>query len=79
VPLAGIAVVFLTGSAIGSIMPIPGGIGAVEGAMSLALSATGLPYATAITAVLLYRTVTFWLPAPAGWVALRTLQHKDVL
>jgi uncharacterized membrane protein YbhN (UPF0104 family) len=79
VQLASVAVVFLTASAIGSILPIPGGIGAVEGAMSLALSAAGVPYGTAITAVLLFRTVTFWLPAPVGWLALHYLQRRDVL
>jgi uncharacterized protein (TIRG00374 family) len=79
VPLASVAVVYLTASAIGSIIPIPGGIGAVEGAMSLALSAAGVQYGAAITAVLLFRTVTFWLPAPAGWLALHYLQRQDVL
>ncbi len=79
VPLASVAVVYLTASAIGSIMPIPGGIGAVEGAMSIALGAAGVPYGTAISAVLLFRTVTFWLPAPIGWLALHSLQRRDAL
>jgi len=80
VPLASIAVVYLTGNAVGSIVPIPGGIGAVETAMSLGLTAAGLhPGGTAIAAVLLFRTVTFWLPAPAGWAAFNYLQRKGAL
>ena len=79
VPLASIAIVFLTGNAVGSIVPIPGGIGAVETAMSLGLTATGMPSGTAIASVLLFRTVTFWLPAPAGWAAFNYLQRKGVL
>ncbi|HVB45848.1 MAG TPA: lysylphosphatidylglycerol synthase domain-containing protein [Streptosporangiaceae bacterium] len=79
VPVASIAVVYLTGSAFGSIMPTPGGLGAVETAMSTGLIAAGLPGATAITAVLLFRTFTFWLPVPAGWLALHYLQRHDVL
>jgi len=79
VPIASIAVVFLTGNAVGSIVPIPGGIGAIETAMSLGLTAAGLHGGTAIAAVLLFRTVTFWLPAPAGWVALHYLQRIGVL
>lgn len=79
VPLASIAVVYLTGNAVGSIVPIPGGIGAIETAMSLGLTAAGLHGATAIAAVLLFRTVTFWLPAPAGWAAFSYLQRKGAL
>lgn len=79
VPIASIAVVFLTGNAVGSFLPIPGGIGAIETAMSLGLTAAGLPGATAIAAVLLFRTVTFWLPAPAGWAALHYLQKHNAI
>lgn len=79
VPLASIALVYLTGNVVGSIVPIPGGIGAIETAMSLGLTAAGLPGRTAIAAVLLFRTVTFWLPAPAGWAAFNFLQRKGAL
>lgn len=79
VPIASIAVVYLTGNAVGSLLPIPGGIGAIETALSLGLTAAGLPGRTAIAAVLLFRTVTFWLPAVAGWLALHHLQRKGAL
>jgi glycosyltransferase 2 family protein len=79
VPLASIAVVYLTGSALGSIVPTPGGLGAVEAALSAGLTAAGLPGATAISTVLLFRTLTFWLPVPVGWGALGYLQRKQTL
>ncbi|HEX9034115.1 MAG TPA: lysylphosphatidylglycerol synthase domain-containing protein [Streptosporangiaceae bacterium] len=79
VPIASIAVVYLTGSATASVIPIPGGIGVVETTMSGFLAAAGLSPGLAITAVLLFRTVTFWLPVPAGWVALHYLQRRDAL
>ncbi len=78
-PLASIAVVYLTGSAVGSIIPTPGGLGAVEAALSAGLIAAHLPGATAISAVLLFRTLTFWLPVPIGWGALNYLQRKSLL
>ena len=78
-PIISIAVVYLTGSAIGSAVPTPGGLGAVEAALSAGLTAAGLPGATAISAVLLYRLVTFWLPVPVGWAALNYLQRHDWL
>jgi uncharacterized membrane protein YbhN (UPF0104 family) len=79
VPFAAVAVVFLTGSAIGSAVPTPGGIGAVEAAMSAGLTAAGLPGGVAISSVVLYRTVTFWLPVPLGWGAMHYLQRRDAL
>jgi len=78
-PLATVAVVYLTGSAIGSAVPTPGGIGAVEAALSAGLTAAGLHGATAISSVLLFRTVTFWLPVPLGWASLNYLQRHDAL
>ena len=77
--LPAIAVVFLTGNALGSAVPTPGGLGAVEAALTAGLTAAGLPGATAATAVLLFRLVTFWLPVPVGWVALNYLQRHDAL
>lgn len=79
VPVASIGVVYLTGSALGSIVPTPGGLGAVEAAMSAGLTAAGVPGPKAVTAVLLFRTVTFWLPVPAGWLAMHFLQRREVL
>jgi uncharacterized membrane protein YbhN (UPF0104 family) len=79
VPIASIAVVYLTSSAFGSIMPTPGGLGAVELALTAGLTAAGLPSAVAGSSVLLFRLLTFWLPVPAGWVALSYLERKQVL
>ncbi|HEY1618780.1 MAG TPA: lysylphosphatidylglycerol synthase domain-containing protein [Streptosporangiaceae bacterium] len=79
VPLASVAVVYLTGNAIGSVVPTPGGLGAVEAALSAGLTAAGLPGTTAVSAVLLFRTLTFWLPVPAGWAAMHFLQSRDAL
>ena len=78
-PIASIAVVYLTGSALGSAAPTPGGLGAVEVALSAGLTAAGLTNATALSSVLLFRLLTFWLPVPVGWVALNYLQRKQAL
>jgi uncharacterized membrane protein YbhN (UPF0104 family) len=79
VAFAGIAVVYLTGSALGSIIPTPGGIGAVEAALTAGLVATGLHGTEAASAVLLFRLLTFWLPVPFGWAALSYLERKDAI
>jgi len=65
VPIAKIGLVYLTGSAIGSIIPTPGGFGAVEAGLTAGLTAAGVP--VAVSAVLLFRLLTFWLTIPFGW------------
>jgi len=79
VPIASIAVVYLTGVAIGSVLPTPGGVGGVEAALTAGLTAAGLPGAVAVSSVLLFRLLTFWLPVPVGWVALNYLERKHYL
>ena len=79
VAFASVAVVYLTGSALGSIIPTPGGLGAVEAALTAGLIATGMHGTIAASAVLLFRLLTFWLPVPFGWVALSYLERKQAL
>lgn len=74
-----IVVVFLTGNALGSAAPTPGGLGAVEGALSLGLTISGLPAETATSAVLLFRLLTFWLPVLPGWAAFAYLQRRAAI
>lgn len=76
---ASIAVVFLAGNALGSAAPTPGGMGAVEGALTLGLIAVGLPKEVAAPAVLLYRLLTLWLPVLPGWLCFNHLTRKGEL
>src|ERR1700761_2125359 len=78
-PILGTAVVFLTGNAVGSVTPTPGGLGGVEAVMAAGLAAIGVPAYQAISGVLLFRMATFWLPIPVGWVCFHVLQRHDVL
>jgi uncharacterized membrane protein YbhN (UPF0104 family) len=79
VRLSQVAVVYLAGAAIGAAAPTPGGLGAVEVAMSTGLAAAGMASAAAVSAVLLFRLATFWLPVPIGWLAFHWLQRRDAI
>ncbi len=79
VAFATVAVVYLAGGAIGSAAPTPGGLGAVEAALSTGLAAAGMHGASAVSAVLLYRVATFWLPVPVGWLAYAWMQRRGWL
>ncbi|MCP3766918.1 MULTISPECIES: lysylphosphatidylglycerol synthase transmembrane domain-containing protein [unclassified Streptomyces] len=79
VSLAGVAVVFLAGNALGSAAPTPGGVGAVEATLTVGLIAVGLPSEVAAPAVLLFRLLTLWLPVLPGWLAFNHLTRKEAL
>jgi putative heme transporter len=64
---------------LGSLLPLPAGIGGVEGGMIGAFVAFGLPAGSAVIAVLAYRAISFWLPTLpgiAGYLALRSTVRK---
>jgi uncharacterized membrane protein YbhN (UPF0104 family) len=52
-----------------NLLPLPGGIGGVDGGMIAALIGFGVPGGLAIAAVLSYRAFSFWLPTLPGIVA----------
>jgi uncharacterized membrane protein YbhN (UPF0104 family)/tRNA A-37 threonylcarbamoyl transferase component Bud32 len=77
--LAAVTLVFLIGNAAGSAAPTPGGLGGVEIALTAGLRTTGVATATAASAAVLFRVITYWARVPLGWVAFRHLsKHQDL-
>jgi uncharacterized protein (TIRG00374 family) len=64
-----LAVGYVVAYAIGTLAPTPGGLGAVEGIMIALYVSFGVPSATAVAVVLVYRLINFWLPIPPGFIA----------
>jgi uncharacterized protein (TIRG00374 family) len=54
---------------LGNLLPLPGGLGGVEGGMIGALVAFGVDFNLAYVSVLSYRAISFWLPTIPGTVA----------
>jgi uncharacterized protein (TIRG00374 family) len=54
---------------LGNLLPLPGGVGGVEGGMIGAFAAFGVDSGLAVVAVLVYRALTFWLPLIPGVIA----------
>jgi uncharacterized membrane protein YbhN (UPF0104 family)/tRNA A-37 threonylcarbamoyl transferase component Bud32 len=74
------AVVFLTAQAVGSVIPVPSGIGTVELAMAGALTSIGgLPASVGTPAVFLFRMLRTYLPVIPGYFAFTHLQRKGAL
>ena len=67
-PLAVLIQGFFVGM-LGNLLPMPGGVGGVEGGMIGAFAAFGVDSGLAVVAVLVYRAFTFWLPLVPGVIA----------
>ena len=67
VPWWGIVLAWAAGAGGASLNVTPGGLGVVEVALTGALVAVGVPSTQALTAVLVYRAITFWLAIVIGW------------
>lgn len=60
--------VFFVTRVVSSLVPTPGGVGAVEAGLSASLVAAGVPAASALAGILVYRLATFVLPIVTGAV-----------
>jgi undecaprenyl-diphosphatase len=74
-----IGAVYLGASLVAAASPTPGGLGAMEVATIAGLTGIGIPSGPAVSAVLLYRLATYWLPVPPGWLSWRLLQRMDYI
>jgi uncharacterized protein (TIRG00374 family) len=73
-PLAVLSMAYLVGM-LGNLLPLPGGVGGVDGGMIGALIAFGVDGGLAVVAVLTYRAFAFWLPTVPGAIAFFQLQR----
>jgi uncharacterized membrane protein YbhN (UPF0104 family) len=62
-----VLVAYVAGAATSSLSLLPGGLGTVDAALVLALVAGGIPAASALSAVVVYRLVSLVLVVAAGW------------
>jgi len=77
--LVEVAVIYLVGNAAGAAIPTPGGIGTIEVTLIGGLTAAGINPGVAASVVVLFRLLTFWLPIPLGWVAMRHMRRTGEL
>lgn len=61
------------------LMPVPGGMGVTEAALTAGFVAIGVDSATAVGAAIMYRIITFYLPPTIGYLALRSLRRDSYL
>lgn len=61
------------------LMPVPGGIGVTEAALTAGYTAIGVDSSTAMAAAMSYRLLTFYAPPCFGYFAMRSLRNQHLL
>jgi uncharacterized protein (TIRG00374 family) len=72
-PITLILMGYLIGQ-LGGLLPLPGGLGGIDGGLLGTLVVYGLPVAATAAAILAYRVILFWLPLVLGGVAFVSLR-----
>jgi putative heme transporter len=67
VPWKGLLLAYGAGQLAANLPITPGGLGVVEGSLTIALVAFGGAQTSTVAAVLLYRILSFWGELPVGW------------
>jgi len=73
--IAQIGAVYMATSVVAAVTPTPGGVGGFEAAAITGLTGIGISSGAAVSAVVIYRLATYWLPVPPGWLCWRLLQR----
>jgi uncharacterized membrane protein YbhN (UPF0104 family) len=74
-PLTVVLMGYLIGQ-LGGLLPLPGGVGGIDGGLIGSLVVFGAPAAAATAAVLVYRVILFWLPLVGGAIAFASLRRE---
>jgi glycosyltransferase 2 family protein len=73
--IAKIGAVYMASAAVAAATPTPGGVGGFEAAAVAGLTGIGISPGAAVSAVVIDRLATYWLPVPPGWLSWRLLQR----
>jgi putative heme transporter len=76
VPWGALILIWAAGAGAASFSLTPGGLGVIEPALAAALVAGGLPAVPAMSAVLIYRFISFWLVLAFGWLAYAVIKRR---
>ena len=69
---------YTMGNIIGSLVPTPGGLGGAEAGLYAGLVFFGYDPSLCLTAVLIYRLISYWLPIIPGYLMYRHLRHTTL-
>ncbi len=76
IPWKGLLLAYGAGQLAAALPITPGGLGAVEGSITIALVAFGGAQVATVDAVLLYRLISFWMVLVIGWLLVGVLAQE---
>jgi uncharacterized protein (TIRG00374 family) len=71
--------VYVLGALATAAVPTPGGLGAAEAALYAGFVSYGVDSSVALSVVLAYRFITYWVPILPGYISFHYLQRKKLL
>src|ERR1019366_5615877 len=76
IPWKGLMLAYGAGQLAATLPFTPGGLGVVEGSITIALVAFGGNHTSTVDAVLMYRVISFWLVLLVGWALWGKLEYQ---
>jgi hypothetical protein len=76
IPWKGLLLAYGAGQLAANLPITPGGLGVVEGSITIALVAFGGAHVSTVEAVLMYRVISFWLVLLVGWTLWGQLAYQ---
>jgi uncharacterized protein (TIRG00374 family) len=72
-------VIFTSSSALSTLSGVPGELGVMETALAILSTSLGIPPPTAVSAILLFRALSYWLPIPIGYLTFWNLEQRGLI
>lgn len=79
VPLGTVLLIFIVSTSVATIAAVPGQLGVMETALTFMSTALGIPAPVAVSATVLFRVISFWLPIPFGYAFAWNLERRGLL
>ncbi len=79
ISIAALGATYLGAWAVAAFAPTPGGLGALELALVAGLTRLGMAADLALSTIVVFRALTFWLPVLPGWVMFQWMQRRGDL
>lgn len=76
-PIIDLFIAFVVGNTALTVSPTPGGLGAVEAAITGVFISAGVASPLALASVVLFRVMSYWLPIVPGYLAFRRALKKS--
>lgn len=71
--------IFIVSTSVATVAAVPGQIGVMETTLTFTSAALGVPLPVAVSASLLFRAISFWLPIPFGYAFAWDLQRRELI